>query len=402
MECGKLSLLLKHPLIIMMILIIIGAVMYPVGTAVGKYVSPQNPAEITSVPVGSSILNGTTVVDNNKIRKSPIIYHPEYLVDYAENLKFWDIYISLTTGAAPTPIKNITGSGISETGVAEGIKGPGMLTVQNGKLIVTNPTFVWGYKVPNTLAVKTDSGIDIKQGNRTIKSVSANDFSNDTIPHNYTSLTDFETWYNDSSVGESMSLDYSLSNFNDGRNMIPADEVVTYFGEGVLKDMETHPPDQPIMAYDGAQNQEVVSSTSTVMNYYATTNDGERAYNADQFIKAWNNTIIPPHTSAHGSNDVYYVAVYDSDPNATVKWASHGTCPPGRALRDAVMAAGCPLPKGMTMDYTNTVDNDADLINGITVTNNNDYPIKIIMWSDGGTNGAGMSSIYAKVIELKS
>jgi len=322
-------------------------------------------------------------------------------VEYAKKLKFWEIYTSLTTGAAPTPMKNITGSGISDSGIAEGIKGPGMLIVQDNKLIVTNPTFVWGYKVPNTIAVKTDKGIDIKQGNNTIKSVSENDFNNDTIPHQYRSLDEFKSWYNSTSVGNFTALDYSLSNFNDGRNMVSTDKIATYFGEGVLKDMQTHPADQPIMAYNEAQSQQVISDTSTVMNYYATTSNTLRAYNANQFIKAWNNTIIPPHTSAHGSNDVYYVAVYDSDPNATTKWASHGTCPPGRALRDAVMGAGSPLPTGMTTDYTNTISNDADLIHGIIVENTNDYPIKIIMWRDGGHDGAGMSSIYAQVIELK-
>lgn len=393
---------MKHPLTIILILILIGGAMYPLGTVLGKNIPPQNPEEISSVPIKETVLNGTKVVDNNKIRKEPLIYHPEYLMVYAKSQKYWELYTSLITGAAPIPIQYITGSGISENGMVEGIKGPGMLTVEDNKLIVTNPTFVWGYKVPNTIAVKTDKGIDIKQqGGNTIRSVSESDFSNDTIPHQYKNLTEFQSWYNKSSVGESITLDYSLSNFNDGRNLVPADKIVTYFGESVLKDMQTHPPDQPIMAYNGATVKNLISETSTVMNYYATTSNILRAYNADQFIKAWNNTIIPPHTRAHGSNDVFYVAVYDSDPNATVKWAAHGTCPPGRALRDAVMGAGSPLPTGLTMDYTDSVSNYADLVSGIIVENPNDFPILIVMWSDGGVEGAGMSTIYAQVFELR-
>ena len=383
-------------------MIIVGAVMYPLGTAMGQYVSPQDPTEITAVSIGSTVLNGTTVVDVNKIRKIPIIYHPEYLISYAEKEDYWEVYSSLTTGTTPIPIKNYTGSGISEEGTVNGINGPGMLTVQDDKLIVTQPTFLWGYKVPNTIAVKTNNGVDIKQGNNTIKSVSSSDFNNDTIPHNYTSLTDFETWYNTSTVGENITLDYSLDNFNDGRNQVSADDIVTYFGESVLKYMQNHPSDQPIMAYNGTQSEELISSISTTMNYYTYTDDSQRAYNANQFIKSWNNTIIPPHTTAHGSTDVYFVAVYDADPNATVKWASHGACPAGRALRNAVMAAGCPLPEGLTTDYTDAVISGVDLIYGISVTNTNDFPIKIVMWSDGGTNGAGMSTIYAQVYELKA
>lgn len=384
-----------------MVLVVIGAVMYPVGTVVGKYVTPQNPAEIASVPIGDTVSNGTTVVDSNKIRKAPLIYHPEYLLEYAENFQFWEIFTSLTTGAAPTPIKNITGSGISDSGKADGIKGPGMVTVQGNVLNVTNPTFVWGYKVPYTIAVKTDNGVDIKQGNKTIKSVSQADFSNDTIPHQYNSLTDFESWYNNTDAGNSMALDYSLSNFNDGRNIVYPDQIQTIFGEGVINDMKTHPSDQPITVYDGTTTQTVISSTSTAMNYYSDLDNVARAHNANQFIKAWNNTVVPPHSIAHGSNDVYYYAVYDPDPNATVKWASHGTCPPGRALRDAWMGAGFALPTGLTMDYTNAVSNYADLITGVIVNNTGDYPVKIVMWSDGGADGEGMSTIYAQVIELK-
>jgi len=298
-------------------------------------------------------------------------------------------------------MENVAGSGISDNGVAEGIKGAGMLTVQGNKLIVTNPTFVWGFKTPYTVAVKTKDGIEIKQGNTTLKSVSENNFNNDTIPHQYKTLDEFKSWYNQSEVGNTTALDYSLANFNDGRNTVNPDKLKIYFGEGVIQDMQTHPPDQPIMAYNGAQVQVVISDTSTGMNYYSDLDNNARAYNANQFIEAWNNTIIPPHTSAHGKNNVSYVSVYDPDPNATVKWASHGTCPPGRALRDAVMGAGFPLPIGMTMDYTDTVSNYADLITGIIVENTGDYPVKLVIWSDGGTDGAGMSVIYAQVIELK-
>lgn len=385
----------------MIILIIVGAAMYPLGTAVGKYTTPQNPAEIASLPLGDTVLNGTHVVDNNKIRKVPLLYHPDYLVEYAKNYQFWEIFTSLTTGAAPNLMENVAGSGISDNGVAEGIKGAGMLTVQGNKLIVTNPTFVWGFKTPYTVAVKTKDGIDIKQSNTTLKSVSENNFNNDTIPHQYKTLDEFKSWYNQSEVGNTTALDYSLANFNDGRNTVTPDKLKIYFGEGVIQDMQTHPPDQPIMAYNGAKVQVVISDTSTGMNYYSDLDNNARAYNANQFIEAWNNTIIPPHTSAHGKNNVSYVSVYDPDPNATVKWASHGTCPPGRALRDAVMGAGFPLPIGMTMDYTDTVSNYADLITGIVVENTGDYPVKLVIWSDGSTDGAGMSVIYAQVIELK-
>lgn len=400
-ECDILSFLLKNPLIVLTLLIVIGAAMYPVGIAVGKNIPPQNPAEIAALPLGETVLNGTDVVNDNNIRKYPLIYHPEYLLEYAKEYKIWDLYISLTTGAAPTLMDNITGGSISDNGIAEGVKGSGMLTIQGNKLIVTNPTFVWGFKTPYTLAVKTKDGIELKQGNKTLKTVSEKDINNDTIPHQYMSLDEFKSWYNKSDVGNATAVDYALAYFNDGRTMVTPDKLKTYFGENVLKDMETHPQDQPIMAFNGAPNQLIIGDTSTIMNYYGDLDNVARAHNAKTFIDAWNNTIIPPHTEAHGSNNVSYVSVYDPDPNATVKWASHGTCPPGRALRDASLAAGFSLPTGMTMDYTDVISNFADLITGIRVENNGDYPIKIVMWSDGGVDGAGMSNIYAQIIQLR-
>ncbi len=392
---------IKHPLIIIVALIIIGAVMYPVGIAVGKYVPSQNPKEIAAVPIGETVTNGTHVVDSNKIRKVPIVYHPEFIVEYAKKLQIWELYTGLVTGAAPTPIKNITGSGISYSGTAEGIKGPGMVTVQDNKLIVTNPTIVWGYKVPYTVAVKTASGVDIKQGNTTIKSVAIKDFNNDTIPHQFISLTDFKNWYNSANVGNSTALDYSLSNFNDGRNMITPDRITSLFGEDAINQMETRPPKQPITVYEDSSNEVVISSTTTPMSYYSDLDNVARAHNANQFINAWNNTIVPPHSSAYGRNTAFYYSVFDPDPNAKTKWASHGVCPPGRVLRAATIGAGFPAPIGTTGDFTNAIAEGADLVTGIIVQNTADYPVKIVMWSDGGADGKGMSTIYAQIIALK-
>jgi hypothetical protein len=373
--------------------------MFPVGNAVEKNFPPQNPTEIAAIPIGDTVMNGTDVVDENKIRKSPILYHPEYIMYYVEEGQYFEIFTSLTTGTATNPLNEITDSSISTNGTAKGFKGPGVLRVEGNKLVINPPnTFVWGYKIPYTVAVKTSTGIDIKQANKTIKSVTEKDISNDTIPHQYMTLDEFKEWYNDSEVGDNTSVDYALSNFSDGRNMVPPDKLKTYFGESVVKYMEDHPADIPVMAYDASQNQKVIGSSSTGMDYYEDLDNNARVENAQSFINAWNNTVIPPHTVAVGSNKVYYLSVYDPNPNATVKWASHGTCPPGRALRDSVLDAGFDLPTGMTMDYKDVISNYADLVTGIRVENNGDYPVKIIMWSDG--DDGSLSVIYAQVIQL--
>ncbi len=375
--------------------------MYPFGNALGVHIPAQKPEEITALPIGSTVLNGTNVVNDNNIRKVPLLYHPEYLVQYAIEQKYMEIFTSLVTGAVPTPIKDVTGGSISNNGVAQGFTGPGMLSVQGNKLMVNPPnSYISGYLTPYTVAVKTNGSVELKQNGKTIKIVSEKDISNDTIPHQYMSVDDFKKWYNDSDVGNSTNLDYALSNFNDGRNTVPPDEIKTYFGDYVLKYMETHDvtSNETIVAYNGGKNEEVIGSSQTFMDAYANMDNNARVYNAMSFIQSWNNTIIPPHSSAYQSNNVSYTSVYDPTPAIKgINWATHGTCPPGRALRDAAVSAGFGLPTGMTWDYTNVISDTASLTSGITIYNNRDYPVKVIMWSDGDNTGM---PIYAQIIEL--
>ncbi len=104
-----------------------------------------------------------------------------------------------------------------------------MVTVNGSKLVVNPPeTFVWGFKTPYTVAVKTDKGIDIKTENKTVKTVAAADISNDTVPTNYVNVKDLKEWYNSSDVGDSIGLDFSLSTFNDGRNSVPPSKILSY------------------------------------------------------------------------------------------------------------------------------------------------------------------------------
>jgi hypothetical protein len=331
----------------------------------------------------------------------PLIYHPEYLMNYIKTGKFFELFTGLLTGAIPLPVEKITGGNISIYGISKGYQGPGVLGADGNKLVVKSSTFVWGYKKPYTLAVKTKDGFEITQNNTVLKTVSKNDFSNDTIPHEYVSLEDFKTWYNSASTGDTVTLDYALANFNDGRNAVQPDKIKTYFGEDVVKYMETHTGNAVVMAYNGTVHEKVIGSTSTIMNYYSYLDNNKRVYNAASFIKAWNNTIIPPHTTATGRNNVSYVSVYDPTTNSTAtKYASHGVCPPGRALRDACLDAGLPLPNGMTTEYKDVVASWADLTTDIKVQNTGDYPIKIVIWSNGGSNGSGMTNIYAEVIQL--
>ena len=101
---------------------------------------------------------------------------------------------------------------------------------------------------------------------------------------------------------------------------------------------------------------------------------------------------MPPHSSSTGKQDVTFQGVYDPELHS---YPSHGACPPGRALRAAVMEAGCPLPSGMTSGFY-SVSVDSDPTTGISVYNPNNYPIKIVIWTEGG--GTGMQ-MFAQAVE---
>jgi len=367
--------------------------MFTFAKSVDAYVPPQNPAEIAAVNIGDTVYSGENVVSSSKIRKVPVIYHPEYLIEDLKSNQYNDFFTAIITGSVETPITQITSGKITRTGKAVGFDGPGMVTVSGEKLAVNPPeTFVWGFKTPYTTAVKTANGINIVTQNKTVKSVSASDINNDSVPTNYVTASALKEWYNNSEIGDSIGLDYSLTSFNDGRNSLTPNQIKTLLNNDTIKYMTDYPSGSPVMIYNGANNQTVVGAGNSVLGYYAQYNNALRADNARTFTKGWNGTIVPPHTSASGKEDVTFTGVYDPDVSG---YPSHGACPPGRALRAAVMEAGCPLPSGMSSGFM-SVTIDANPSTGIKVYNPTNYPIKIVIWTVG--SGTSMQ-IFAQAIQ---
>ncbi len=373
--------------------------MFPVGNALKGYYPPQKADEIAALAIGDTVMAGTDVVDESKIRKVPILYNPEYIAENFKEGKYTEIFIGLLSGAINTPMENITGGSISLDGTAENYTGPGVLTVQNNRLTVNPPgTFVWGYKTPYTTAVKTKNGIEIKNIDKTLKVVSANDVSNDTITNKYVSAATVKSWYNKADVGDRMTLDYSLTYFSDGRNLVPPNEIQKFFGNDTITYMKNYPSGTPVMVYNSAKNDNVAGTSSSILESYPQYGDSGRELNARQFIKAWNNTIIPAHSKSTGKETVEFYGLLDTNVSGTgaTGYVTHGVCPPGRAFRDALMSAGFPMPSGMSSgEYSVNVDSEPGA--GITVRNTGNYPLKIVMW----TSGSGPSmTMYAKVIQL--
>jgi hypothetical protein len=386
---------LKNSKISLLILILLAVAMYPFGNAISGYYPPQGPTEIAALNLGDTVLVGTYVVDNSKIRKVPILYHPEYLLDYVNDMRITDFIDALLTGTVKTPIGRITGSTISTAGIAQGFEGPGVLAISENKLTVNPPgTFVYGYKSPYMFGVKTKDGLEIKEGKNTIKVVPSNQISNDTVPHNYVSAINVKKWFNSASIGERITLDYAIANFNDGRSTITPENVQKFFGDNVVTYMKKYPAGLPILVYAGNVTEKVIGNGGDSLGSFPEYNDAIREENSRAFVEAWNGTIIPPHTISSGKETVGFGR--SPDPHAPGGWASHGVCPAARALRGAASAAGFGLPTGLNGgEYA--VNFGFNPATDVKVKNTKDYPVKILMW----TSGSGPSmSIQAKIVAL--
>ncbi len=368
--------------------------MYPLGTAMDNYVPPQGPTEITSMSIGDTVLAGTKVVDEKEIRKVPILYDPGYLRDYIEDMRFIDFFDAIVTGTVKTPIGRITSGSISKSGVAQGFKGPGILEVKSDRLAVTPPeTFVYGEKIPYKFGIKTKEGLEIVEGNKTLNIVPYGQISNDTIPHDYISVMNVKKWYDNAEVGKRITLGYAIANFNDGRNIVAPEDIETLFGSSIIDYMKNYPSGSPILVYMGPVTEKVSGSNGDSLGSFPEYNDAVREQNSRAFVEAWNGTVIPPHSTSSGKETVGFGR--SIDPHAPGGWASHGVCPAARAMRGAISQAGFGLPTGFNWGEYAVMFGFNPAVD-VKVTNNNDYPVKIIMWTEG--SGPSMS-IHAKVIE---
>ncbi len=356
----------------------------------------QNLMEVSKYDNGSTVFAGDNLIDKDKINRHPIVSNINYFTDQVANGDIADAFLSLATGTVPTPVSELVTANVSKSGEIEGFDGPGYVLIENNTINVVPPgEFVWGYNSPYTQAVIVEGGIDIinNRTNQTIKHIKAEDISNDTIPGDMVSEESLKYWYNAYSQGSKYNLEFCIAGINDNRTYISPDILKEHFPEAYNYSIK-YPNGSPVIVYEGNVTETTASSTYTYLGSHPQYNDANREYNARQFVKAWNGTIIPANTSGCGRDGVSFSSVPESDADSGM--ATHGVCPPARALRNAVMALGFSLPVGM--------DSGEDAVlygyspsTGIKIYNTLDYPIKIEMWTEG--SGTGME-INAKIVEL--
>ncbi len=347
-----------------------------------------------NLPIGQSMFENQSIVGTTEPIQVPLVSNAGFLLHQLLALDLQGILLATSTGIVPFDFSTVAGEGIDSYGNVVDVTGPGFLTYSGDKLIVKEPdNYVWAYSSQYKWLNKTESGVDVYENGKLIKSIPVDQIKNIEYKNDYYNATTIAEWYNyDADVGSTFTLEKGMVGFSDGRNNISSSDVPKIFGQDVVDYAFEHPTGSPVLLYTGNYTEEAGEVYGTSLGSHPEYGDGTRETNARQFVEAWNGTIIPPKSSASGKDYVYFEAAKDSE--APGGSAAHGVCPPARALRAAVTAEGFDLPTGMSWDE-NAVLFGYNPACDILVTNNHDYPVKLNMWTEGGGTGMG---IYCQVI----
>ncbi|WP_458403601.1 hypothetical protein [Methanobrevibacter sp.] len=356
-------------------------------------INGQTVADEYNISVGQSIFDGQSIVGINKTIEVPLLGNFGFLTHQLLAFDLQGIFMSASTGVVPFDFTTVSGEGIDSYGNAKGIDGPGYITFEGDKLAVKGPdNYVWGYSAPYKLLCKTESGVDVIEGDKVVQSVPVDQIKNLNYSNDYYNNDTIVSWYNyDADVGSTFTLEKGMKGFSDGRSDISSSEVPKIFGQDVVDYAAEYPTGSPILLYSGNYSVEDGEVYGTSLGSHPEYGDSIREVNARQFVEAWNGTIIPPNSTSSGKDYVYFESA--SDAAAPGGSASHGVCPPARALRAAVLAEGFGLPVGMD-ETEDAVMFDYNPACDITVTNNHDYPVQIKMWTEGEGPGMGL---YAQI-----
>lgn len=349
-------------------------------------------AKAYDLPIGQSIFEGDSILSEDQSVQVPLLANVPFISHQVASLDLQGLLITLTTGTVPFDFTSVSNDGIDSYGYVHGFEGPGYLTIEGDKLAVKAPdTYVWGYSSPYKILTKTSTGVDVVENGTVVKSVPTSEIKNLDFENKYYNTTSIQNWYNYDSDSSNFTLERGIVGFSDGRANISAHDVSVIFGENVSDYVAAYPDGTPIVLYMGNVTEEDGEVFSTTLGSHPEYGDSVREFNARSFVDAWNNTVIPPNSTGNGKAYIDFGSASDS--SAPGGSASHGVCPPARVLRSAVLSEGFGLPVGMCNDE------DAVLFGynpseDIKVTNSHDYPVKIVMWTEG--SGTGMA-IYGKI-----
>lgn len=351
-------------------------------------------AEEYNLPIGQSMFENQSIVGTTYPVEVPLISNVGFLTHQLQALDIQGLLIAFTTGCVPFDFSVVSGEGIDSYGNVVDVDGPGFLTYSGDKLVVKEPdNYVWAYSAPYKWLEKTESGVDVYENGKKIKSVPVDEIRNLEYRNEYYNASTIASWYNyDAQVGSIFTLEKGMVGLSDGRNNISSSDVPKIFGQDTVDYANEYPTGSPILLYAGNYTEDVGEAYGTSLGSHPEYGDSIREVNARQFVEAWNGTIVPPNSTASGKDYIYFESA--SDASAPGGSAAHGVCPSARALRAAVTAEGFDLPTGMTWDE-NAVLFGFNPARDITVTNTHDYPVMIKMWTEGEGTGMG---VYSQIV----
>ena len=369
------------------------AVLTVVGSVSSHYTADSIVKEY-DIPIGQSMFENQSIVGTTDPIEVPIVSNIGFLTHQIQVFDLQGLLAAFTTGVVPFDFSTIAGEGIDSYGNVVDVEGPGFLTYAGDKLVVKEPdNYVWAYSAPYKWLEKTESGVDVYENGKKIKSVPTDQIRELDYHNDYYNASTIASWYNyDAQVGSTFTLEKGMVGLSDGRNNISASDVPKIFGQDTVDYASEYPTGSPILLYAGNYTEDAGESYGTSLGSHPEYGDSIREVNARQFVEAWNGTVIPPNSTGSGKDYVYFESATDA--SAPGGSAAHGVCPSARALRAAVTAEGFDLPVGMTWDE-NAVLFGYNPARDITVTNNHDYPVQIKMWTEGSGTGMG---VYAQVI----
>ncbi len=346
-----------------------------------------------NLPIGQSMFENQSIVGTTEPIEVPLVSNLGFLSHQLMAFDLQGILIALSTGVVPFDFSTVSGEGIDSYGIVHDVDGPGFLTYAGDKLVIKEPDhYVWAYSAPYKWLEKTESGVDVYEDGKKVKSVPVDQIRKLNYTSEYYNASTIASWYNyDAQVGSTFTLEKGMVGFSDGRNNISSSDVPKIFGQDVVDYASEYPTGSPILLYAGNYTEQDGDSYGTALGSHPEYGDSIREVNANQFVEAWNGTVIPPNSTSSGKDYVYFESA--SDASAPGGSAAHGVCPSARALRAAVTAEGFDLPVGMSWDE-NAVLFGYNPAQDITVTNNHDYPVKLNMWTEGEGTDMG---IYCKV-----
>ena len=162
----------KISIVIFIALIALSIFLAVSGSASNNYTA-ESVAKNYNLPIGQSMFENQSIVGTTDPVQVPLVSNFGFLTHQIQAFDLQGILMAVSTGVVPFDFSIVAGDGIDSYGNVKDVDGPGFLTYAGDKLTVKEPdNYVWAYSAPYKWLEKTESGVDVYEDGKKIKSVS--------------------------------------------------------------------------------------------------------------------------------------------------------------------------------------------------------------------------------------